>query len=375
MNSPVRGIIHCALLLFGCAASAAAQVSKDLIFASRTDTVSAADGDTSAQGGLDCLPVCDICHLGGPFEQSCFPEWSDDGECDCGCQFSDTADCGGSCTCPAACDWCWCNTTAQNNCPPSWYGDGECDCGCSPADSDCGGTATTGACCLPDDDCTIVTAAACANAVGAYRGNNTTCPQASCSTRCAAICDYCWTGSPIQNQCPLSWQGDGVCDCGCQWTDPDCGPKGACCAPANGLCLPLTEITCEVYAAGFFGGVGVACDQVECDRCDAGCDWCWMDTIGEHACLPEWAQDIDCDCGCQFSDPACAANVCGNLICTETATACPDDCKDLRAFASFQNCFKPGSPTAPECAPHAYATPAGIDLKDFRAFVSFLVGP
>jgi hypothetical protein len=100
-----------------------------------------------------------------------------------------------------------------------------------------------------------------------------------------------------------------------------------------------------------------------------------MGTVAEHACETAWASDGDCDCGCQFSDPTCAANVCGNLICEEKATSCPNDCKDLRAFASFANCFHGSVPMSSACAQHIYGDPAGIDLKDFRTFVNLLSGP
>jgi hypothetical protein len=44
----------------------------------------------------------------------------------------------------------------------------------------------------------------------------------SCSCSSSA-CDFCWCGSESENNCPESWRGTGDgCDCGCQWTDPDC---------------------------------------------------------------------------------------------------------------------------------------------------------
>ena len=385
------------------------------IVATRLQAISTESGPSQLLG-ISCLSHCLYCWLGSPFEQDCLSEWLTDGECDCGCQFSDNADCGSSCSCPAACDWCWCNTTAQGACPAGWYGDGECDCGCSPADPDCPSTTLTGACCFANGACSVTTSAVCSSQGGAYRGNNVTCAQANCAAdsgaccaahgdcgaaspagcaqfggayqgngtlcsqidcraRCAAICDYCWVDTPLDGNCDPLWEGDGQCDCGCEFNDPDCGPEGACCAPANGICAPLTETTCRFYAAGIFHGVDVACTQVDCDRCDPSCQWCWTDTIGEHVCLPEWAGDGECDCGCQFADPDCASDVCGNLVCEETAATCSEDCKDLRAVADFQNCFDPGHVAPLACVGHLFAPPTGIGLEDFAAFVGFLYGP
>ncbi len=381
------------------------------------DFTSAAEDESAQQAvGVACQPQCVGCWLGTAFEQDCPGDYFDDGFCDCACQFADNSDCGSSCSCPQACVWCWCNTTAQGACPTSWNGDGECDCACQFADSDCPTTTPTGACCAPSgscnvttsascsssggtyrgnnvtcaqanctsptgaccsaqDGCSVTTAAACAGAIGAYQGNGTVCGPTICAQRCDAICEYCWSDTPYDGDCDPLWEGDGSCDCGCQFSDPDCGPTGACCVPADGLCGPLTETTCRFYYAGVFRGVGIDCAAADCDRCDPGCAWCWVDTIAEHACLPAWAGDTECDCGCQFADPDCAGGVCGNLVCEESATSCSLDCTDLRAFAEFQNCFRPGQSTPPACVSHIYAAPVGIGPEDFARFFDLLSGP
>ena len=346
---------------------------RDLPSAGSLRSAPAGAGVAEALGVVDCLPRCDWCWLGSP--QDCFPEYADDGECDCGCQFADNGDCGSNCSCPSACVWCWCNTTAQNACPLSWNGDGECDCACQFADIDCAGPTPTGACCNANGNCSVTSAQACSSAYGAYQGNNTLCAQINCRARCEAGCDFCWEGTPLEGACDPDWEGDGECDCGCQFNDPDCGPEGACCAPGSNACVMLTEATCRLYAVGVFHGVGVGCAQVNCNRCDPGCAWCWVDTIREHACFPEWAGDAECDCGCQFPDPDCGSGVCGNLVCEENATSCADDCKDLRAFAGFQNCFDPGQATPQECMVHVFAAPTGIGLEDFHRFADLMSGP
>ena len=42
-------------------------------------------------------------------------------------------------------------------------------------------------------------------------------------------CDFCWIGTEFEDNCPLGWLGGNrVCDCGCQWEDPDCvDPRSA----------------------------------------------------------------------------------------------------------------------------------------------------
>jgi hypothetical protein len=42
--------------------------------------------------------------------------------------------------------------------------------------------------------------------------------NASCGTGCA----FCYIGTELQNYCDPSWNGDGFCDCGCQFPDVDC---------------------------------------------------------------------------------------------------------------------------------------------------------
>lgn len=40
---------------------------------------------------------------------------------------------------------------------------------------------------------------------------------------CGWECDFCWTGTPWEDNCDWAWEGDGQCDCGCQFEDTaDC---------------------------------------------------------------------------------------------------------------------------------------------------------
>ena len=122
-----------------------------------------------------CGPECDSCWIGTEFENDCLPEWEDDGECDCGCQFPDTSDCFGP----------------------------------------------TGACCnpfIPSNECILDTLSdACLSSGGAYMGDWSTCISANCAHRCDYLgepCDYCWLDTQYVMACPLGWEGDGDCDCG-----------------------------------------------------------------------------------------------------------------------------------------------------------------
>ena len=99
-------------------------------------------------------------------------------------------------------------------------------------------------------------------------------------------------------------------------------------------------------------------------------DGCRQGTFG--LCLQGCAPAVG---GCQFADPDCASDVCGNLVCEETAATCAEDCKDLRAVADFQNCFDPGHVAPLACVGHLFAPPTGIGLEDFAAFLGLLDGP
>lgn len=46
-----------------------------------------------------------------------------------------------------------------------------------------------------------------------------TCVATPCG---AASCEIEWCTPPFENNCPISYFGDGQCDCGCQFVDVDC---------------------------------------------------------------------------------------------------------------------------------------------------------
>jgi hypothetical protein len=53
------------------------------------------------------------------------------------------------------------------------------------------------------------------------------CPPLEPAAECAPAClpeagGYCWYGTDYEGACPTDYNGDGSCDCGCQFTDVDC---------------------------------------------------------------------------------------------------------------------------------------------------------
>ena len=204
-------------------------------------------------------------------------------------------DCGGSDPCGAECDFCWVGCPFENNCPAQFCADGECDCGCQFSDADCpGGSCFTGAVC-PDGTCQA----------GEIPAN---CPPDCIS--CGPQCDFCFYGHPVQNNCPQQWCGDGGCDCGCQFTDSDC-PGGSCPPTGGACCDPYAPYSCSDGidpndCFGHYAGDGSSCATTDCDRCDNPvCDYCWTETRFDNDCDPEWYDDGRCDCGCQFIDVDC----------------------------------------------------------------------
>ena len=213
--------------------------------------------------------------------------------------------------CHIDCDYCWCGTQYENNCDPMWFYDDECDCGCQFCDAwcydcemqDCRGSGSTGACCCPDLTCSSgVTQANCLSAGCAYQGDGSSCVSGCPCDNMPLPCDWCWVGTPNENNCPTDWYGanDG-CDCGCQWVDPDCGgsPVGACCGPLQPIpeCIENAEQQACLEAGGAYMGDGTSCAAANCgSRCAPECMWCWTGTLAENNCDPEWEGDGECDC-------------------------------------------------------------------------------
>jgi len=117
----------------------------------------------------------------------------------------------------------------------------------------------TGACCnafLAANECfSDWPATQCQDAGAAYIGDGTTCASVDCASRCdqeGQPCDYCWLDTPFDMACPESYEGDGDCDCGCQFDDsvdcavggdpPDLVIQSSTRSPATGV-VPLGLVT------------------------------------------------------------------------------------------------------------------------------------
>lgn len=349
--------VSLAALVTTCAAMADKEPSEATnAAAERSAAVSQAQASLAPASVTGCGPECDFCWLDTEFENNCPEDWYGTGNgCDCGCQWvdpdCDTSPIGACCSpiqgtqcidgldyldcwdfggaylegvpcaetdcirCPG-CDRCWTATMYEGGCPAEWEGNGPCDCGCQFEDTeDCEGSWSAGACCSAyQGECVDgLTFQECLTMeYGAYFEGQT-CAETDC-VRCAPECYFCWEGTVMEGACPPAWEGNGLCDCGCQFEDTlDCfgpPPTGACCIPLQGgECIDhLTFDDC--WNMGYAFADGLTCAETDCVRCGPECDWCWTGTISEGDCDPSWADDGDCDCGCQWVDPDCPGGAC-----------------------------------------------------------------
>jgi spore coat protein A len=120
----------------------------------------------------------------------------------------------------------------------------------------------TGACCVGDGSCVVVTAGDCAGQSGAYQGDSTTCTPDPCAQPTGACCLS--DGSCVVVSDPNctaqggTYQGD---DAPC---DPNLCPvlNGACCID-SGICQELSAADCGT-SGGSYQGDGVACEADLC---------------------------------------------------------------------------------------------------------------
>jgi len=180
-------------------------------------------------------------------------------------------DCGGCCGdghCDAATESCECWADCSSCC-----GDGVCDHGegetCASCFTDCGECAADGCgdgVCDPSESCESCTAdCACLGL--------SDCNGSSCSTACPAWCSRCVYGTELENDCPESWDGNGVCECGCQFFDEDC-PRPCpapwapvyCPSPSDTCCGEETVACCPSASCGCCGPDATGCDADGCCR-------------------------------------------------------------------------------------------------------------
>jgi len=268
----------------------------------------AADGCDCGCGGIDpdcgsggCSPfgcsdsMCDRCTDGfgnviGCADPTAAGAWdangcdlenfgTDDG-CDCGCGAPDP-DCDGDGSVNNSftndCDVCHDGVGGVDACP-GWdadcsdalVGNGTCDCGCGVVDPDC--RALERASCT-DPGCELTTCQYC-NEDGLRTG-----------------CGGDWASDLVESACSVAtFDLDGLCDCGCGVSDPDC-PKDEGCTE-KGCSAPGCEVCHDGYLL-------TRCLTWFCDE----------DRFG----------DGDCDCGCGAPDPDCESAGCTQVGCADSA--------------------------------------------------------
>jgi hypothetical protein len=157
--------------------------------------------------------------------------------------------------------------------------DGAGSCVSGPAGND-------GAACDVSNECTL--GKTCS--AGACTGGTTVADNTPCSTDCRSndtcqggactavdinsssffpTCQYNWCGDA--DLCEPEYSGDGSCDCGCGFADPDC----------------------------------TDCSMWMCER-----NWCDAGGGAVDDCNTSLMDDGKCDCGCQFTDPDCYGGDC-----------------------------------------------------------------
>jgi hypothetical protein len=158
-----------------------------------------------------------------------------------------------------------------------------------------GGGVAAGTRCDDDNECTSpdacdgdgeCTGSAVREGEGCNSGctGNTTCQRGACQPKNGAVpaydkqCFLNWCGRA--SLCQASWEHDRVCDCGCEFSDPDCND----CSPR--MC--------------------------ESDQANGHPATSWCDQSGKAIgnCPESLKGDGKCDCGCQFVDPDCGGGSC-----------------------------------------------------------------
>ena len=82
--------------------------------------------------------------------------------------------------------------------------------------------------CNADADCTDMWPLGCCSDPSVFESGDQYCLRPSFADlcdpppQCTPDCDWCHIGTPNENNCNPMWDGDGECDCGCQFVDSDC---------------------------------------------------------------------------------------------------------------------------------------------------------
>lgn len=121
----------------------------------------------------------------------------------------------------------------------------------------------TGACCLPNGTCQVLTAANCSVQGGNYNGDGTACTSSSCA---ADLCPCCFvsTGGCVTLPPSTCVAAGGIAGpIGQTCTGYVCFPTGACCLPTGQCIGPVSPGDCAAQG-GTFQGNGTSCANVTC---------------------------------------------------------------------------------------------------------------
>lgn len=150
-----------------------------------------------------------------------------------------------------------------------------------------------GACCLPGGTCEVLSAQACADQGGTYRGDGADCAGANCPQPTGACCFNNGFCVPLsQSNCTGAqgtWLGANT-SCGANNTCP----TGACCLPIGTCVDGVTQQQCQAQG-GIFRGVGTACANQSCPQPSGACcldnGFCVVVTQAQCAGIPggSWA--------------------------------------------------------------------------------------
>ncbi|MCH8242177.1 MAG: hypothetical protein IH897_06145, partial [Planctomycetes bacterium] len=123
----------------------------------------------------------------------------------------------------------------------------------------------TGACCLPDGSCAILTQIECDAQCGTYQGDNIPC-LVQCVVQATEAC--CFPDNTCQDLtlCQCAQQGGASKGVGTTCANPNiCVPTGACCLPNFGGCIVVSEEDC-LNLCGNYKGDGTNCNFPLCPR-------------------------------------------------------------------------------------------------------------
>lgn len=125
----------------------------------------------------------------------------------------------------------------------------------------------TGACCLSNGNCLVLSPGNCTLVSGQYLGNDTACgPGGICPRGACCLPNGTCVGSQIQNDCLA--QGGQFLGVGTTCAANAC-PTGRCCLPAGG-CISATQIQCASQS-GTWGGASTTCTGFTCPQPTGAC--------------------------------------------------------------------------------------------------------